>query len=89
MVDVLDSKREAIAQLGYPERPFDRAYGLDYDYDYLRYVDEDKAPDRWRQLENGRGGAIYFWYRESPTHLQLSKLPTGRQALPEQTGHSQ
>ncbi len=79
--EVLAGKgREVIAQMGYAERPFDRAYGLDYDNDYLRYVEKDKAPDRWRQLENGRGGAIYFWYRESPTHLQLSKLPSGRQA---------
>jgi serine/threonine-protein kinase len=69
--EVLAGKgRETIAQLGYPERPFDRAYGLDYDNDYLQYVAQDKAPDRWRQLENGRGGAVYLWYRESPTHLQ-------------------
>ena len=69
--EVLAGKgREAIAQLGYPERPFDRAYGLYYDYDYLQYVETDKAPDRWRQLESGRGGAVHLWYRESPNHLQ-------------------
>ena len=62
--------RETIAQLGYPERPLDSAYGLDYDYDYLDYLKKNNAPDRWRQLENGRGGAVYLWYRESPTHLQ-------------------
>jgi serine/threonine-protein kinase len=62
--------RETIAQLGYPERPFDKAHGLDYDNDYLDYLKKDNAPDRWRQLENGRGGAVYLWYRESPKHLQ-------------------
>jgi hypothetical protein len=62
--------REAIAQLGYPERPFARAYGLDYDNDYLGYVDKEKAPDRFGQLQNGRGGAVYLWYRESPNHLR-------------------
>jgi protein kinase-like protein len=73
--EVLAGKcREAIAQLGYPERPFDRAYGLYYNYDYLQYIEKDKAPDRWRQLENGSGGAVYLWYRESPNHLQ----PAGR-----------
>ncbi len=73
--EVLAGKgREAIAQLGYPERPFDRAYGLYYDYDYLQYVEKNPAPDRWRQLENGRGGAVYLWYRESPNHLQPFQL---------------
>ena len=62
--------RETIAQLGYSERPFDKAYGLDYDNDYLDYLKKNNAPDRWRQLENGRGGAVYLWYRESATHLQ-------------------
>ena len=69
--------RETIAQLGYPGRPFDRAYGLNYDYDFLEYIRKDESPDRWRQLEHGRGGAVNFWYRESPGHLQLSKPPTG------------
>ena len=62
--------RETIAQLGYPERPFDKAYGLAYNHDYLDYLKKNSAPDRWRQLENGRGGSVYLWYRESPTHLQ-------------------
>lgn len=38
----------------------------------------DAGLDRSRQLENGRGGAVYFWYRESPNHLQLLSPPTGR-----------
>jgi serine/threonine-protein kinase len=69
--------RETIAQLGYPERPLDRAYGLNYDYYFLQHVRQNQVPDRWRQLESGRGGAVYFWYRESPNHLLLSKPPTG------------
>jgi serine/threonine-protein kinase len=77
--EVLAGKgREMIAQLGYPERPFDRAYGLDYDNDFLNYVQRDHGPDRWRWLENGPGSAVYFWYRESPNHLLLTRLPTGR-----------
>lgn len=71
--------RETIAQMGHPDRPVARAHGLNYDYDYLRYIDEGTAPERWRQLESGRGGAVYFWYRESPIHLQLLTPPTGKQ----------
>ncbi|MEK6409642.1 MAG: protein kinase [Acidobacteriota bacterium] len=78
--EVLANKgRETIAQLGYPERPFDSAYGMSYDNDYLQYIEKDNAPDRWRQLENGRGGAVYLWYRESPNHLQPLQ-PTGKYA---------
>ncbi|HEX7957800.1 MAG TPA: serine/threonine-protein kinase [Pyrinomonadaceae bacterium] len=69
--EILASKgREAMAQLGYPERPFDSAYGLDYGDDYLRYVEQGSAPDGRRQLDGGRGGAVYLWYRESPNHLE-------------------
>ena len=76
--EVLAAKgREAIAQLGYPERPFDRAYGLDYDRDYLQYLERDNVPDRWRPLENGRGGAVHLWYRESPNHLQPTETFNG------------
>jgi serine/threonine protein kinase len=77
--EVLAGKgREAIAQVGYHERPLDRAYGLDYNYDYLfyGYADMDRAPDRVRQVENARGDAVSFWYRESPTYLQLLRSST-------------
>lgn len=69
--------REMVAQLGSPEHPFDKAYGLNYDYDFLQHFHQDQATDHGRPLENGRGGAGYFWYRESPHHLQLSGPPTG------------
>lgn len=77
--EVLAGKaRETIAQLGYPERPFDRAHGLSYDFNYLRYLDKNTRADRSGQVENGRGGAVYFWYRESPTQLQLIEASIGR-----------
>jgi len=69
--------RETIAQLGYPERPFDSAYGLDYHLDYLPVIYQDTRPASWRQLENGRGSAVSFWYRESPNHLRFLEAPTG------------
>lgn len=76
--EVLAGKgREAIAQLGYPERPFDRAYGLNYGYDYLEHIEKDTATDWRRHLESGRGGAVYLWYRESPDYLQPFQ-PTDR-----------
>ena len=70
--EILASKgREAIAQLGYPERPFHRAYGLHYGYDYLRCIEQDSAPERWLKLEGGRG-AITGWRKA--TFRALSDL---------------
>jgi hypothetical protein len=77
--EVLAGKgRETIAQLGYPERPLDSAYGMNYDFGYLRYIHQDTRPDRWRQVENARGAAVYFWYRESPNDLQLREVSQER-----------
>ena len=78
--EILAAKaRETIAQLGYPDRPFDKAHGLSFDADFLGHTARDAAADRWRKLENVRGGALYFWYRESPIYLQLLTPPTGKQ----------
>ena len=61
---------EIITQLGYPERPFDSAYGLQRGDAYLKYIKEkDKSRERWKPLEQGRGGVLYLWYRESPLPL--------------------
>ncbi len=68
--EVLAAKgREMIAQLGYPERAVDSAYGLAYDTDGVTYINQQVSTDRRRQLENS--GAVYFWYRESPNHLRV------------------
>src|SRR5262245_7127379 len=41
--------REMIAQLGYPERPFDNVYGLYTNTGYLNYLEKNvPAPERWR-----------------------------------------
>jgi serine/threonine-protein kinase len=61
--------REILERLGYPNKPFDR-YGLNFDIGYIDYIKEhDSSPDRWRQLENGRGGTLTFWYRQGPSPL--------------------
>ncbi len=78
--EVLAGKgRETIAQLGYPDVPVDRAYGLGYDDDYLDYNDDHSRADSSAQLENARGAAVYFWYRESPIHLVREKATYVRQ----------
>jgi len=59
--------RETVAQLGYPERPVDSAYGLDYDGDFLDAVEKgDKPRPDWNAVLAGRPTPVQFWYRESP-----------------------
>jgi serine/threonine-protein kinase len=67
--------REISAQLGYPERPFNSAYGLHSGTSYQDYIEEkDKSQDRWKRLAHGRGAVIHLWYRESQSPL----VPSGR-----------
>ena len=69
--EVLTHKaRDIINRLGYTEPPADSAFGLNYDSDYLRYVDEkDTSGNRLSQVTKGQPSAIRFWYRESPRRL--------------------
>jgi serine/threonine-protein kinase len=62
--------REITKQLGYTEQPFDSAYGMKTDYDYLQYVAKhDSSRARWDKLRSGQPAALFFWYRQSPRHL--------------------
>ena len=72
--DVMINKARTIfAQLGYADTPGDRAYGLQYDDDYISYVENNvKIADREPLIATGRTPAINFWYRESPTQLNAT-----------------
>ncbi|MBL8205843.1 MAG: serine/threonine protein kinase [Blastocatellia bacterium] len=62
--------RDIINRLGYTDPPADSAFGIDYNYDYLSYVDEkDTSGNRQSQVTKGQPAAIRFWYRESPRRL--------------------
>lgn len=61
--------------LGYGERPADRAYGFIQNENYLTYVVEhDPSPTRWDRLQSGRPPALCFWYRQSPRPLVARSL---------------
>jgi eukaryotic-like serine/threonine-protein kinase len=65
-----DRARQAIARLGYPERPAD-TYGTFYvGGDYLRWARDRTGDDRWKQLASGRTPAFGYWYRTSPQPLK-------------------
>jgi hypothetical protein len=69
--EVLNQKaREMIARLGYPDRPTDIAYGLDFDNDFKDYVEKnDKPHPDWNAVLSGRPSLFRFWYRQSPQYM--------------------
>ncbi len=65
-----ERSKEIVRRLGYPEKPSDTAWGFSGNGEYRRWVEEhDKSKDRWKDMEDGRPAAIYFWYRQSPAVL--------------------
>jgi predicted Ser/Thr protein kinase len=75
-----DRARTMVASLGYTEAPVDRAWGLAYHEDFMRYVRQTRGgEDRWAWLATGRTPAVVFYYRESPRRLRpvgITRRPT-------------
>ena len=69
--EVLAQKaREITARLGYPERPADSVYNLDYDGDLQDYVEKnDKPHPNWDAVLAARPSLLRFWYRQSPDDM--------------------
>jgi predicted Ser/Thr protein kinase len=57
-----------LKSFGYTAKPADRAWGLQYDYDYLNYSLKHSAEtaQRWKSPAVGAPPLVTFWYRESP-----------------------
>jgi len=69
--EVLAQKaREMTTRLGYPDRPLDTAYGIDFDGDFQDSVEKnDKPHPNWDAILPGRPSLLYFWYRQSPNYM--------------------
>jgi serine/threonine-protein kinase len=65
-----ERSKEIVRRFGYTEKPLDTAWGFSGNGEYRRWVEEhDKSKNRWKDMEDGRPAAIYFWYRQSPGQL--------------------
>ncbi|MGH9398815.1 MAG: protein kinase domain-containing protein, partial [Thermoanaerobaculia bacterium] len=65
-----ERSKDILRRFGYTEKPLDTAWGFSGNAAYRRWVEEhDKSKDRWKDMEDGRPAAIYFWYRQSPGQL--------------------
>jgi predicted Ser/Thr protein kinase len=58
--------RQILAQVGYPEKPADRAFDFDYDTNFRDFLEKEKAPPNWDEVMAGRPTMLEFWYRQSP-----------------------
>lgn len=69
--DVLEERaHDIIARAGIVEPAADRAYGMLFNYDYLRYVISiDRTPQRWEKLKQYAPAGYRYWYRQSPRSM--------------------
>jgi serine/threonine-protein kinase len=69
--DALDKvARDIIDDLGYDLTPKDRAYGFEYDKEYLWALRmERNKPSYSEQGMRTEQSGMYFWYRQSPEYL--------------------
>ena len=62
--------KEVIRRFGYSEKPIGTAWGFSGNGEYRQWVEQhDSSKNRWKDMEDGRPAAIYFWYRQSPGQL--------------------
>ncbi|HEX4783423.1 MAG TPA: hypothetical protein VH350_03715, partial [Candidatus Sulfotelmatobacter sp.] len=59
---------QIVAQLGYPDKPADSAFGFDYDTNLVDSVEKENQPN-WDAVLAGRPTILQFWYRQSPDEL--------------------
>src|SRR6266545_6564112 len=65
-----ERSKEILRRLGYGDKPRDAAWGFSGNGAYRHWVEEhDQSKDRWKDMEDGRPAAIYFWYRQSAATL--------------------
>jgi serine/threonine-protein kinase len=65
-----ERSKEIIRRFGYTEKPLGIAWGFSGNGEYRSWVEEhDKSKNRWKDMEDGRPAAIFFWYRQSPGQL--------------------
>ena len=73
-----ERSRQILQRFGYREKPADTARQFEFNWDYIRYVGKnDRSPDRWQDMADGRPPGAYFFYRQSPRLLVPENFYTG------------
>ena len=70
---LVQKAREAMARLGYEQRPRDEAFGFDWDRELVDYARaNDKPAPQWKAVLTQRPNPLTFWYRRSDQALIAS-----------------
>ena len=69
--EVLSEKaKEIIQKLGYDERPVDRGGYLEFQSEFVGYIQKnDKPRPNWEQILSQRPTPMDYWYRQSPQYM--------------------
>jgi serine/threonine-protein kinase len=69
--EVLSEKaKEIIQKLGYDERPVDRGGYLEFQSEFVGYIQKnDKPRPNWEQILSQRPTPLDYWYRQSPQYM--------------------
>ena len=69
--EVLTEKaKEIIQKLGYDERPVDSGGYLEFQSEFVDYIQKnDKPRPNWDQILSHRPTPMHYWYRQSPQYM--------------------
>lgn len=77
--EVLAQKaREMIQHLGYPARPADDWYAIEFDGEFLNYAESHDHPPHWLEILGSRPAPLLFRYRQSPSLMSSSGFDDGQ-----------
>jgi hypothetical protein len=75
--EVLAQKaRDTIAHLGFPDRPADEWYDIDFDAEFLNYVELNEKAPHWNEVLQSRPSALLMHYRQSPYPMSAERFHT-------------
>jgi len=67
--------RDIVRQLGYTSPPVDVANGLDYNQDYIEYLDHAGGEHpNWNLILKNRPSLLTYWRRQSPDYLVATEI---------------
>jgi serine/threonine-protein kinase len=66
---IAQKAKEALAELGYADKPADTVHGFALDRDSIGKLNEAFGQHAWHHISHIRPTPVYFWYRTSPQAL--------------------
>ena len=68
---LVERAQVVVRRFGYSDRPVGVAYGFGWHRSYMEHIQKsDQSKGRWDRLSEPQPPAVFFWYRQSPRHLE-------------------